>query len=1548
MVNKKASLLLIALLILVVGMAAVSAADDTASDSSMSTSSSDVTTISDTADSSSSTSSSSSSSPTSSSSVTTFTSSHDTSSSSSSSDTSTKTDSSSGSDVKSTTTTTAKDTTSSSQDTSSNNVKTQTTQTSSNDVKSVNTTTNSDTLKTSTEDNDVKTLDSASYSVNSYDELVSTIEDIKQGSVEDNVISLTPNDNEDAYLITGTIQWGSSDASQTATTLTILGNGVTLHGGETLFMNISNGYTVNIENLNIKDSNLTTDRGILCNNGTLSLTNALISNISGTNGAVYNIGNATITNVSFINNTSTNSGGAIYNVDDSILTLLNSTFEGNYARYGGAICSLRFDTIIIKNCVFSNNEAGYQGGTMYTYMGDMIIDNCTFVNSTSNAAGGSLYLASGNFTITNSYIANSTDTIISTNYYGRGGAISSTNSVSGLYSNLTIENVTFENNEAVQGGAIYQSGSTTVIINNATFINNTSIYQGGAIYNSVSETIINNTSFIDNTAEMGGGAIFSNSILTLTNNYFEDNYGEHNETLYLNNSDTTLTNNTIVMTPITENVTSTVLLTSPIIDLSLPDVDNVVFTIYNGDEYECEETGELNTEDNTVSTSYTFDYSGLYNVYINYDDYDAYTNNTIQLMIDIIKFSTELDVTRINDTKVGSTVTITGSLTQDNKAFANQPINIIVNDEVIETSTDGDGVYSVEYNITSIGEKTVTVTYEGDQLYNISTTVTTFNVEKIDTALTISSIDDTYVGNTVTITGILTDEYNQILPDQIINIAINDDDVIETSTNSEGIYIEEYEVTSSGEKNVKVTYPGTDWYDTFTTRTFFDANQVETILTVNPIEDTVPGETVTITGSLIDEFNQKLADQEISITVNNEIISTTTDNDGVYTINYTVTTAGTYNVDVNYAGDDKYNKSSVSTSFNVVKVETTLTVSRISDVIPGATVIITGSLVDEDGQPLPGQEVSITVNNEIIPATTDGDGVYTVSYVADIAGLNEVIVNYAGTNKYVESSASTSFNVAKIETTLTVSPIGDVVPGETVTITGSLVDEDGQPLPGQEISITVNNEIIPATTDGDGVYTVSYVADIAGLTEVIVNYAGTNKYVESSASTSFNVAKIETTLTVSRITDTVPGETITITGSLLEEDGQPLPGQEISITVNNEIITATTNGNGVYTVPYTVTVDGTYTVSVNYAGSDRYVESATSTTFNVEKVGTLITVNSVTGQYGNTVKLTAIVTDTEFNNVNDGRVVFKLNGVTIKDEEGNQIYADVVNGIATMDYTITNNVGTYNISATYSGNNYYNGSKTDDTAKLTVVNGSADLKITPLQSVILSGDTITLTAVVSNDGRVVNGGIVIFKLNGVTLKNADGGNLNATVVNGVASVDYTIPVDYSAKDYVLTAVYSAKNYERLEDNTTITLTRSNITTTLEPVIIPQGTDANIKVVLYDQNGNQLERSTKVAVKVNGKTLANTNTTNGVLDITIPTADFKNPYYNLTIVFGENSAYNELRINSVIVVDPNLTSTATTSISMLGVDSSLTSTVVTTDIVGATVSSNSNGTIIKED
>ncbi|MDO5851735.1 MAG: Ig-like domain-containing protein [Methanobacteriaceae archaeon] len=138
------------------------------------------------------------------------------------------------------------------------------------------------------------------------------------------------------------------------------------------------------------------------------------------------------------------------------------------------------------------------------------------------------------------------------------------------------------------------------------------------------------------------------------------------------------------------------------------------------------------------------------------------------------------------------------------------------------------------------------------------------------------------------------------------------------------------------------------------------------------------------------------------------------------------------------------------------------------------------------------------------------------------------------------------------------------------------------------------------------------------------------------------------------------------------------------------------------------------------------------------------------------------------------------------------------------------------------------------------------------------GTNIQLKANVTDiNGTPLNSGVMVFKLNDNTLKYDNGTSIICHVINGTATLNYTISLNATAKDYKLTAVFSDVNYERTENNSILTIIRSPTNITTNPVTIEVGEQfINVSATITNALTQLPAIGGKVTVKINGFTIAN--------------------------------------------------------------------------------------------
>lgn len=242
----------------------------------------------------------------------------------------------------------------------------------------------------------------------------------------------------------------------------------------------------------------------------------------------------TVTDTTFINNSAKEGGGIWLNNSDPAIS--NCTFTSNestgvLAGGSGIWGENATSAMTVNNSTFSGNNAKYSGSSIYLLDSDTIVDNCNFTSNTTCKSGlacgyygGTIYIKGGTPHIKGSVF----DSNMAGYLWGphSGGALYITNTPKIGDDILTIENCVFIDNSAVAaGGSAIILGTSASSWINCIFTGNSAnsgtVGHGGAIYHgSTVDTYFTNCTFSANEAEVNGGGIYVNDSVTIVNCIF--------------------------------------------------------------------------------------------------------------------------------------------------------------------------------------------------------------------------------------------------------------------------------------------------------------------------------------------------------------------------------------------------------------------------------------------------------------------------------------------------------------------------------------------------------------------------------------------------------------------------------------------------------------------------------------------------------------------------------------------------------------------------------------------------------------------------------------------------------------------------------------------------------------------------------------------------------------------------------------------------------------------------------------------------------------------
>ena len=1111
-------------------------------------------------------------------------------------------------------------------------------------------------------------------------------------------------------------------------------------------------------------------------------------------GAVYNEGdNSVVGNSTFVNNTATSIGGAIIN--NGKLVVDNSAFEDNAANYyGGAIFNR--DDLQVTNSAFDGNDilvrniramdnVDHGGAAIYNWKnGKLDISKSNFTNNIKNYKNGNLLVGAvttiGDATISDSYFVNNS---------GRwGGALSVMGGESSSATNfIDIDGTKFVNNSALYGGAMFVWGSN-YSISNSVFDNNSAFGKGNMTPNNnnggalvvtqgnipISGTIIN-SNFTNNKAQYGGAAWINEGTVDISNSNFINNTA-------------TVEAGAIGFEPAYTKITATVYGTNFINNTAGVDGG----AIYSNGDLRISDSDFDNNKAQKADIIYS-NINGLLS--INGNNYSNYTENKAPIInlagIETISSDGGVIITVLDNKTVnvcyGDVVTLHAIITVDGVLVANQDLSFSVynGEDVVVCKANSllNGSYVATYKINDVINKTVSIVYDGPEVH-INTGI--LNVSKANPDLTVGALNIT-VGDLeiITVTG----------PKDatgLITLTLNGIDYILPIYNGEAKFY--FQDLAYGTYDVSASYSGDNHYVAAENSTVFKVDKVLANLNIH-VEDITFGENGLVIITLPSDIDGSI----VTVNVNGKVYPVTVEN-GFAKLPLRELNAGDYTISAVFAGNDKYLPGVSNALLTVSKADPALNV-LISDVGYDGVFNINVALTGVDAIGLNGN-VIVTVNNKDYSVNiVNGKG--TAVGVKLAAGTYDFTAAWAGNDNYNAVGDSGKFSVAKVDSIIDVA-VSDIKVGEDAVISVKLLsDATGS------VTVTVNGKDYTETVV-NGVANVK-VADLkAGTYDVAVKYSGDNNYNAAVATSSFTVSKVDSTMDVT-VNDIVFGGDL-IVDAVLPDDATG----EVVITVNGvDYPVPIVDGKATGTIGGLAA--GDYTVTVKYAGDDKYTGVEITEGVNVAKAQPVLGVVIADVDYGNGFVIEATLTG-----VNSA----PLSGNVIVTVAGKEYTVKVTGGkgIATGDKLAA---GTYAFAAAWAGDDNYNIVTENGDFKVNKIDSSVAVNVNNIKV----GEELTITVNVPSDAT------------GDVTVSVDGKEYNVAIENGKAVKTIA---DLKANDYTVTVKYSGdNNYNAAVAASSFTVSKVDSTMDVTVNDIVFGGDLIVDAVLPD------DATGEVVITVNG-------------------------------------------------------------------------------------------------
>ena len=545
----------------------------------------------------------------------------------------------------------------------------------------------------------------------------------------------------------------------------------------------------------------------------------------------------------------------------------------------------------------------------------------------------------------------------------------------------------------------------------------------------------------------------------------------------------------------------------------------------------------------------------------------------------------------------------------------------------------------------------------------------------------------------------------------------------------------------------------------------------------------------------------------------------------------------TATISVTYSGDGGVSKTSTAeVSFTVTQATPTVAVSASSDPTYGSDITLTaevtapGVVINDDVIFKAGAEVLDTVKAENSKAT--------LTIKADNSDLQHKLFGTNGQNVTVTAEYAGDSNIGKSTGT------------ETVTITPKTLTFD----------FTANERAYDQSTDVTGAFTLN---GVVGSDNVTASYVATAKSKDAGEAVDVDVSFTLSGGDKDYYTVENPtGVTVKITPAVLD-----LTVAAVSITygtkLTNDLLSGTAKIQGVDNK----TIEGTFAwedqnavPTVSDSNSTRYKvvftpnlpekaenftadSLSTEITVTVGKATPTVTVQAVTGTYGDDITITAqVAADGVDASLVTGEVEFTDGGTTLGT-------AKVENGVATLaisgsqrneQHALFGSNGSSTVTATYSGDgNITDGSGSgnvsmekraltyDVTATDRVYDGKTDVTVSLSPTNLVGTDSVTLTATGNLSSPIaatyntvdlsgiVKGGAdekyysVAETASGQTIQNGVTITKRVVTLNWKLDGDDTFAISYDGGPHTATATVNNKALEDDEVDVTVEVTPDN-------------------------------------------------------------------------------------------------------------------------------------------
>lgn len=713
---------------------------------------------------------------------------------------------------------------------------------------------------------------------------------------------------------------------------------------------------------------------------------------------------------------------------------------------------------------------------------------------------------------------------------------------------------------------------------------------------------------------------------------------------------------------------------------------------------------------------------------------------------------------------------------------------------LVSTQPVVNGVATLPVTGLAAGVHSIAATYNGDQIYEASSTIPSPVLQVVNKALPAiqlkSSLNPSTFGDNVTFTAILVRCQGGAVPTGAVtfttapapgNGQLGQAPVVGGSASVSNSTL------PVGTDTVNAAYGGDNNYLSNSAQIVQVVGKTTPTVTVSGLPNpSTYGQTVTITAGVVPVTASGQVDF-IDTTTNTSLGQVQLTN-GQAVITTSTLSAGSHLISVTYGGSPTVSSPPASYNQTVIKRDSSITLQVSPDpATAGGTLTLTATVLPSGAT---GTVIFREDNSQIGQAVALSAGGLAALSSPAVAGLHSFSATYSGDNTFNSSPSNTvsvrvTVPITTSTTTLTANPTSTVF-GQTVSLSASVSPSGTGFVTFKDGGTAINTAPL---VGGSADFSTSTLT--VGTHFMTADYGGdASTYASTSNLVTVTVGKIPTTTTLS--TGPAPsGQGVAVTAHVVPATATgSVTFSDNGVTVGSAPLAA-----GAAVFPGDLSNDQSHSITAHYTG-DTHFDVSTSAPLAVGRTGstTSLAASSVSPVFGDKVVLTATVSPGSAT----GTVLFQEGGTTLG--SGNLSTSGATFPISTLSG------GLHNIVATYQGDTTFLPS-TSKEVTLTVAKVATQIQLTVSPNPKIPGTPVTLTGTVTPSAAT---GTVTFLDGSVSVG-------SAPLTGGVAVL--TIP-SLPAANNNLTAAYGGDNNSLISMSDPVAVTSVPPIGNISPTSLP--------------------------------------------------------------------------------------------------------------------------------